>query len=465
MAFDYDLFVIGAGSGGVRASRMAATTGATVDGEPLRVAIAEQGPLGGTCVNVGCVPKKLMVYASHLPEEIEEANGFGWSVEGLSHDWPQFIQNKNVEIARLNDIYGNLLKNAGVELISGSARVTGAHEVTVNGVSYSAERILVAVGGKPVMPDSNAVPGIEHAICSDQLFYLDKMPQRLIIVGGGYIALEFAGIFAGLGAQVDVVYRGHQPLKHFDHDISAHLLEQMQNKGIHFHLGKEVSAIAKGNTDSQLLCAQLNDETKLVADHILYAVGRSGYIDDLGLNELGVSISSSGIIEVDDSFKTSVSSIYALGDVIGTPALTPVALAQAMVFVNQLYGDHSQIMTYEAIPTAVFTQPNIATVGITEQEALDAGFHIDVYKSDFKHLKHTLSASKERVLMKMVIDQSNQKVLGVHMIGPDAGEIIQGFSLAVKCGLTKQDLDSVIGIHPTAAEEFVTMRQVSYQKP
>ena len=462
MKFDYDLFVIGAGSGGVRASRMAAAEGLRSDGSPIKVAVAEQSALGGTCVNVGCVPKKLMVYASHLPEELEDAQGFGWSTTKATHDWPAFIQRKNTEIERLNGIYGNLLDNAGVDLIIGTASVTGAHEVCVNGKAYTAQRILVAVGGKPVMPSNSDVPGIEYAITSDQLFYLDEMPKRFTVVGGGYVALEFAGVFAGLGAQVDVVYRGHHPLRHFDHDISAHLVEQMKHKGIRFHLGQEITSIDKS---SDGLVATLTNQECLQADQILFALGRSGYVDDLGLEAQGVAVSSSGVIKVDERFETAVPSIFALGDVIGTPALTPVALAQGMVFVNQQFGDNTQSMSYEAIPTAVFTQPSIATVGLTEHEALEKNLKIAVYKSDFRHLKHTLTASKERVLMKMIIEQGSQRVLGIHMIGPDSGEIIQGFSLAVKCGLTKQDLDSVIGIHPTAAEEFVTMRQASYLKP
>ena len=407
-----------------------------------------------------------MVYASHLPEDIEDAHGFGWSVAKPTHDWQRFISNKNKEITRLNGIYGSLLDNAGVTLITGTASVTGDHEVTVNGKVYTAERILVAVGGKPIMP---SVPGIEYAISSDQLFFLDEMPKRTYCCWRWLYCFRVCRYFCRLRSGGDGCFIEVTTLcVIFDHSISAHLLSQMQQKGIHFELGKKVVALelnCKNISINQEVITVLDCGKQLISDQVLYAVGRSGYVDNLGLQALGVTVSGAGVIEVNEQFQTAVPSIYALGDVIGTPALTPIALAQAMALVNHLYGDNSQSMSYEAIPTAVFTQPNIATVGLTEHDALEAGHKINVYQSDFRHLKHTLTQSKERVLMKLIVEQGSDIVLGIHMIGPDSGEIIQGFSLAVKCKLKKSDLDSVIGIHPTAAEEFVTMRQLSYSKP
>ncbi len=457
--YDFDLFVIGAGSGGVRAARMAASTGQLANGEKPRVAIAEKSALGGTCVNVGCVPKKLMVYASHFSEDFENAAEYGWKHSEQSHDWPTFISKKNAEIERLNGIYGNLLSGAGVDLKQGHARIVDAHTVEVAGDHFTSDKILVAVGGKPVRPE---IPGSEYIVVSDDVFYLPELPKRIVIVGGGYIALEFAGIFKGLGSEVDVVYRGHHLLRNFDLELGSKLYDQMKAKGIRFHLGQEVKLVSK---TEQALLTELTDGSVLESDQVFYATGRTGLVDNLGLEDLGVEYSQNGVIDVNDQFQTNIDSIYALGDVIGTPALTPVALEQGMVFVNQQYGDKTKVISYDSIPTAIFTQPNIATVGLSEKHAVEAGYKIDVYQSDFKHLKHTLTSSVERVFMKLIICQETDKVLGVHMLGPDAGEVIQGFALAVKCGLSKAQLDSVIGIHPTAAEEFVTMRQVSYSRP
>ncbi|NRA41827.1 MAG: glutathione-disulfide reductase [Pseudomonadales bacterium] len=457
--YDFDLIVIGAGSGGVRAARMAASQGKLANGERPKVAIIERGALGGTCVNVGCVPKKLMVYAAHVDEEMKDARDYGWQIEHQDFDWPSFIAKKNHEIARLNSIYGNLLANAGVSIIHGEASLIDAHTVSVAGEQYSADKILLAVGGTPVKPN---IPGIEHAIVSDDAFYLPSLPKHMVIVGGGYIALEFACIFNALGSEVHVIYRGSQLLRAFDHDLGKGLLHQAQQQGIVFHLTEQVNHIDKLD-DS--LSVQLESGDCLQTEQVFYATGRAALAQQLGLDKLGVELSEQGDIVVDDQFNTAVESIYALGDAIGTPALTPVALAQAMVFVDQQYGAGRKTMDYHAIPTAIFTAPNIATVGLSEQQALAQGYTIDLYTSDFKHLKHTLTESSFRVYMKLVVDQQTGIVLGVHMIGPDAGEIIQGLALAVKCQMQKSELDSVIGIHPTAAEEFVTMRQVAYSKP
>ena len=452
--YDYDLFVIGAGSGGVRAARMAAGKGA-------KVAVAEEKDLGGTCVNVGCVPKKLMVYASHFSEDFEDAAGYGWQVGESKHDWATLIARKNAEISRLNGIYHNLLSNAGVEIIMGRARFVNSHTVSVNGQTYSARKILIAVGGTPYVPD---FPGSDLVINSDQVFYLQEQPRHVIVVGGGYIAVEFAGIFNGLGAKTTLMYRSAQLLKQFDKDVADFAVAQMQQKGVDLQLNSDITSIIKRD-DGQLEC-QLIDGRVVLTDLVMYATGRTALTQDLGLEHTKVKVSESAKIKADHyTFETSDQAIFALGDVIGTPELTPVALAQAMVFVDQQFDKGVRKMSYDAIATAVFCQPNIATVGLSEQQALAAGTGIDIYISEFKHLKHTLSGSSERVLMKMVVDKDSDQVLGVHMVGPDAGEIIQGFAVAVKAKLTKAVLDQTIGIHPTAAEEFVTLREIKRSLP
>lgn len=448
--FDYDLFVIGAGSGGVRAARMAAATGANV-------AIAEEKYLGGTCVNVGCVPKKLFVYASHVSEEIEDAQGFGWKVDKQSFHWPSLIENKNKEIERLNGIYQRLLENAGVTIITGRARLTSANSVEVNGQTITAEKILVTVGAKPHIPD---FPGAEHVISSDQVFFLPELPQKIVIVGGGYIAVEFAGIMNGLGVETHLVYRGDKILKYFDQATAKFAADEMQKKGVHIHFSSNITEIKK--LDNGTLTCLLDNGDSLISDQVMYATGRKSLTDDLGIEQVGLTTRDNKTIETNDHFQTSIPSIYALGDVIGTPELTPVATAQAMVFVNQQYGDGTKQISYDNIPTAIFCQPNIGTVGLSEESLRERGISVDVYQSEFRHLKHTLSGSSERVLMRMLVEKETQKVLGMHMCGPDAGEVIQGFAVAVKAGLTKDQFDSTIGIHPTMAEEFVTLRDMSY---
>ncbi|MDF1644681.1 MAG: glutathione-disulfide reductase [Pseudomonadales bacterium] len=445
--YDFDLFVIGAGSGGVRASRIAASLGA-------KVAVAEDRYPGGTCVNVGCVPKKLFVYASHYAEDLHDAAGFGWKVQPPQFDWQTLRDNKNREIDRLQGIYRNLLANAGAQLIDGRATIVGPHQVVINGETYTSERILIATGGWPYIPD---FPGREHVISSNEVFYLDKFPKRALVVGGGYIAVEFAGIFNGLGAETHQLYRGPLFLRGFDSDVQSFVADELQKKGINLHFNADVKQVEKNSDGS--LTAHLNNGEQIVADTILYATGRRPLTDGLGLDSVDVRLNDNGTIEVDDQFQTSESSIYALGDVIGTPALTPVALAQGMTLGKNLYSGTSDTVDYSNIPTAVFCQPNIGTVGLTEQQARDQFTDIEVFRSTFTHMKHTLSGGDEKTLMKILVDKKTNRVVGMHMVGAEAGEIIQGLAAAMKMGITKKVLDSTIGIHPTAAEEFVTMRE------
>lgn len=445
--FDFDLFVIGAGSGGVRAGRMAAAMG-------VRVAVAEDRHLGGTCVNVGCVPKKLFVYASHYAEDFENARGFGWTSGEAQFDWPTLRDNKTKEIERLNGIYNNLLVNSGCELINGRATLVDAHTVAVGDKTYTAERILVAVGGWPNVPE---FPGSEHVISSNEVFYLDEFPKRAIVVGGGYIAVEFAGIFAGLGAKTDLIYRGEMFLRGFDNEVREFTAEEVAKKGINLRFNTNITAIEK-QADGSLL-ATLTDGSTVEADAIMYATGRNPKVTGLGLEVLGIEQGKNGAIVVNDQFQTNVPSVYAIGDVIDRIQLTPVALAEGMALVRNLYGGQDQKVDYNLIATAVFCQPNIGTVGLTEEQAREQYENVDVYKSNFRAMKHTLSGSDEKTFMKMLVDRDSDKVLGVHMVGPDAGEIIQGIAIALKAGATKAVFDSTIGIHPTAAEEFVTMRE------
>lgn len=444
--YDYDLYVIGAGSGGVRAARMSGSLGA-------RVAVAEARYLGGTCVNAGCIPKKLLYYGSHFAEDFEDARGYGWDAHRPSFDWATLIRNKDREIERLNGVYDRLLKNAGVELHIGRARVVDPHTVEVNGKSFTAERILVATGGYPHLPP---IEGRELAITSDEAFHLKELPRRVIVVGSGYIGVEFAGIFNGLGAKVTLVYRGLHLLRGFDDDIRTFLAEEMRKKGIDLRPNASICRIARVGDD---LCAELEDGVELRADCILYAVGRGANTRGLGLAEVGVELNPDGGVIVNDCFQSSVPSIFAIGDVIERVRLTPVAIAEAMALVRLWFRGEPVRMDYVDIPTAVFSQPNVGSVGLSEAQARSTGAAIDVYASTFRPLRHTVSGRDERTLMKLIVDRATGRVLGVHMVGPDAGEIIQGFAVAMKCGATKAHFDATIGIHPTAAEEFVTMRE------
>lgn len=444
--YDFDLFVIGAGSGGVRAARMAAAMG-------VRVAIAEDRHLGGTCVNVGCVPKKLFVYASHYAEAFEEAAGFGISHQGRAFDWATLRDNKTREIERLNGIYQNMLVNSGCELINGRATLVDPHTVAVGEKHYTAERIIVAVGGWPNVPE---IPGKEHIISSNEVFYLDEFPKRALVVGGGYIAVEFAGIFAGLGADTSLVYRGDMFLRGFDNEVREFTAQEVAKKGVQLRFNNNIEAIEK-QADGTLI-ATMTDGSSIETDLIMYATGRNPKVEGLGLEQLAIEQAGNGAIVVNDDFQTNVPSVYAIGDVIDRVQLTPVALAEGMALVRNLYAGQQNKVDYNLIPTAVFCQPNIGTVGLSEEQAREQYAEIEVFKSEFRAMKHTLSGSDERTFMKMLVDKPSRKVLGVHMVGPDAGEIIQGIAVALKAGATKEVFDSTIGIHPTAAEEFVTMR-------
>ncbi len=443
---EFDLFVIGAGSGGVRASRFSAARGA-------RVAVAEEGALGGTCVNVGCIPKKLFVYASHFRDEMSEAAaGYGWTVGQLGFDWPTLRDNKTREIERLNGIYAGLLRDAGVRHVPGRARIVGPHAVEVAGVRYSAENILVATGGWPTLPD---IPGAELGVTSNELFYLDTLPRRAIIAGGGYIAVEFAGIFHGLGVDVTQLHRGPLFLRGFDDDVRKHLSEQMQGRGIDLRFGTSVSALAKARSG---LRATLTDGSQLEADLVLFAIGRHPNSANLGLEEVGVELAPNGAVRVDAYSRTSVPSIWAIGDVTNRLNLTPVAIHEGVCLSETLFGAAPRSPVHENVPAAVFSQPPVGTVGLSEADARQRYGEIDVYRTTFRTLKHTLTHSHERTMMKLVVDRASDRVVGLHMVGPDAGEIVQGFAVAIKAGATKADFDGTLGIHPTAAEEFVTMR-------
>ncbi len=446
--YDYDLFTIGAGSGGVRASRFAARLGA-------RVAAAEERYLGGTCVNAGCIPKKLFAYAAHYGEDIGHAAGYGWRVAGRSFDWRTLRANKDAEIARLNGVYAQLLAGAGVKLLRGRATLIDAHTVEIDGRHVSARYILLATGGWPVVPP---IPGAELAISSNEAFHLDELPRRALIVGGGYIAVEFASIFHGLGVDTTLIYRGEHLLKEFDSDLGGFLAAQMQKKGVRMRFQSNIERIervAQGGT----LRALLTDGSALETDCVMYATGRAPNTRGLGLEAAGVKLAPNGAVVVDAKFQSSVPSIYAVGDVIDRVLLTPVALAEGMVVAESLFGAGERSLDYEGIPTAIFSNPNVGTVGLSEAKAHERHGDIEVYRSTFGALRHQLTGSGEQVLMKLVVDRKTQRVLGVHMVGPDAGEIIQGFAVALKCGATKREFDATIGIHPTIAEELVTMRE------
>ena len=446
MFYDYDLFVIGAGSGGVRASRMSARAGA-------RVAVAESTYLGGTCVNVGCIPKKLFVYGSHFASDFEEAAGFGWSVGERQFDWPTLRDRKTQEIARLNGIYENLLTNAGVTIFRNHATLVDSHVIDIGGKRVTADKILIATGGRPHVPEFS---GSGHVITSNEAFYLPSFPEHVVVVGGGYIAVEFAGIFKGLGAQTHLVYRGPLFLRGFDDGVRTFVKDEIERKGISVHFNTDVASISLQGQKKRL---HFCDGTTLDTDLVLYATGRKPNTAGLGLEACGVELQASGAIRVDDYYQTSVPNIYAIGDVIDRMQLTPVAIAEGMCIANNLFGHGpKRIQDYTNVPTAVFCQPNIGTVGLTETVAAAQG-PISVFETSFRPLKHTLSGSSERTFMKMIVRKSDDRVVGLHMVGPDAGEIVQGMAVAMKAGATKAQFDATVGIHPSAAEEFVTMRE------
>ncbi|MBB5745398.1 glutathione-disulfide reductase [Brevundimonas variabilis] len=448
-AYDYDLFVIGAGSGGVRAARLTALGG-------KRVGIAEEHRVGGTCVIRGCVPKKFMVMASDFTHQFETAEGYGWSVEA-SFDWAKFMESKDVEIARLSGIYAANLGKAGVDLIHGRAVLKDAHTVEILGKdqTITAERILIATGGRPWLPED--LPGIEHAITSEEAFHLPELPKRILIAGGGYIAVEFAGIFAGLGVETTLIYRGPNILRGFDDDVRAHLAGEIEKRGIKVILGCQHTSIEKTETG---LLNRLESGHDIETDVVMFATGRVPHVRSLGLETAGVELNDNGAIKVDTLSKTTADNIWAIGDVTDRMNLTPVAIREAVAFHETVYRDNPQHFDYEAVATAVFSQPPVGIVGLSEGEARrTCSKGIDVYVTRFRPMKYAFTGSDERMLMKLVVDQDTQRVVGVHIVGPEAPEMIQLAAIAVKAGLTKAQWDATCAVHPTMAEELVTLKE------
>jgi glutathione reductase (NADPH) len=432
----------------VGASRVSAGYGA-------RVAIAESGAFGGTCVNVGCIPKKLFSYAAHWREDFHIAAAYGWKLGAPSFDWPTLLANKDREIARLNGVYEGVLKKAGVEIIRGRAEVASPHEIRINGKTVTAKHILVATGAWPYLPP--LLPGAEHAITSNEAFHLERLPKRAVVVGGGYIALEFASIFQGLGVDTTLSYRGKRLLRGFDAELGTKMGEAMAAKGVRVCFGCEPAAMRKlpdGSLEIEFTDGQIQK-----AGLVMFATGRRPNTAKLGLEQAGVRLAADGAIVVDRFSQSSVESIHAIGDVTNRLNLTPVATAEAMWLARTLFRGEPTPVDHDNVPTAVFANPNLATVGLSEERARERYGEIDLYKSSFRPLKLTLTDSSERTFMKLVVERAGQHVVGAHMIGPDAGEVIQGVAIAVKLGATKAQFDATIGIHPTVAEEFVTMRE------
>jgi len=447
-AFDYDLFVIGAGSGGVRAARKAAEAGA-------RVAVAEHDRVGGTCVIRGCVPKKLFVYAAQLGEAIEDASGYGWRADNVAFDWPTLLASKDREIARLEGVYRANLAKAGVELVEERAALAGGHDVRLeaSGRTVSAERILIATGAR-ANPHA-ALPGHELCITSNEAFHLERLPRSIVIAGGGYIAVEFAGIFHGLGVDTTIVYRGKEILSRFDMDLRRLLHAEYENKGIRIVTQQVFSSIERGR-DGQLV-ANLSDGGRMVTDAVMLAVGRDPNTGGMGLEEAGVQLDAKGAVCVDDHSRTSLDHVWAIGDVTDRLQLTPVAIHEAMCFVETVFHGRPTRPDYRSVATAVFSQPEIGTVGLSEDAARRRFANLDIYKSAFRPMRHILAGRSERMLVKLVVDADTQRVIGAHALGPDAGEMAQLLAVPVKMGARKADFDATIAVHPTAAEEFVTM--------
>ena len=446
---EYDLVVVGAGSGGVRTARMASDFGA-------KVAIVEDRYLGGTCVNVGCVPKKLYVYGSGFSETLVDAQGYGWQTSTTAFSWETLRDNKIKEIRRLNDIYDRILRNSGAELIDGRGSIVNSNTVKVRDRILQTNQILIATGGWPRQPK---IPGIELTKTSNEIFDLGKIPDRILIVGGGYIAVEFAGIFAGLGVKTTLSYRGPNLLKDFDREIVIALIEEMKHKGVVVRLDHKVTGFEQVNHGIRVNTS-CHDDDELVVDEVLMAIGRVPNTQGLGLKNTQVSTRDDGTIEVFKNFQTKDPTIYAVGDVTGTVALTPVALAEGTALAKYLFSDEkTAVVDYDSIPTTVFSQPNIGTLGLTEEEVLVSGIEAKVFVSRFKPMKHSLSGRAEQSVFKLIVNAKNDQILGLHILAPDAGEILQGFAVAIKAGAKKQHFDCTIGIHPTAAEEFVTMRE------
>ena len=448
--YDYDLIVIGAGSGGTRTARISASYGA-------KTLVVEGDRAGGTCVLRGCVPKKLLVYASQFSEQVSDAEGFCWQVDGFKSNWNKLIKKKNIELDRLHEIYVNLIKNSGCDLISGWGKIEGPNLVSITQennqiVQYSTKKIMIAVGGEPFFPNFK---GNEFMINSDKALDLEELPKSIIIYGSGYIAVEFAGIFNGFGVDTHLVFRSDKTLKGFDEDIRDHLMLSMEQKGITIHNNVTISKI---NKDFNNYIIELSDGNKLNADLVMGATGRIPKVSKLGLEKHLIKLGLRGEILVNDYNQTNIDSIYAIGDVTDKITLTPIAIAEGHAFADREFGNKERFISYENVPSAVFSQPSIAVVGLSEKEAVERGFKVKQYKSEFRALKNTVSGNLERTLMKLVVDEKSQKVIGAHMIGPDSAEIIQGIAIAIKAGALKSDFDATIGIHPSAAEEFVTMR-------
>lgn len=446
--YQYDFYVIGAGSGGVRASRIASTHGA-------RVAVAENGPLGGTCVNVGCVPKKLFVYGSHYGHDFHDAQAYGWDVPSATLNWPRLISNKNAEIERLNGIYGKLLDRTGVDVHYGTAKFIDEHTIEVAGVQYTADKILIATGGRPFIPE---IEGSEHIITSNEAFYLEDLPKRAVIVGGGYIAVEFACIFHGYGTKVTQLYRGEKFLRGFDNDVRDHLATEMRTQGVDLRFETTVSKIVK-NDDGSL--SVTTNEGVVTADIVMYATGRVPNTKAMNLGSAGVQMGKKGEIMVDDWSQTNVSHIYAVGDVTSRVQLTPVAIAEGHALADTLFGNKKRNTNYENIPTAVFSTPSIGTCGMTETQAREkfSATGVDIYKTSFRPMKHTLTKREgEKVFMKLVVERETDRVVGCHMLDYAAGDMIQLVGVAMKAGATKADFDATMPVHPVSAEEIVTLR-------
>ena len=447
--YDYDLFVIGAGSGGVRAARLAALSGA-------RVAVAEEHRVGGTCVIRGCIPKKFMVYASEVSHQVHVAQGYGWSgFENLRFDWKTFLEKKDVEIARLSGIYVRNLSNAGAELAHARAELRDAHTVELIGKdqTFTADKILIAVGGWPIVPD---FPGAEHAITSNEAFHLPELPKSVLVVGGGYIAVEFAGIFKGLGVDTTLVYRGPNVLRGFDDDVRAHLGGEMEKRGIKLILGCQHDRIEK---TAEGLVSHLSSGLSQTTDVVMFCTGREPKVAGLGLENAGVKLNDKGAVIVDEYSRTNVDNIYAVGDVTDRINLTPVAIREGAAFAETVFRNNPTTYDHECVPSAVFSQPPVGSVGLTEAEARHAHGQVDIYKSTFRPLKQTFFGGEDRTLMKLVVDAKSQKILGCHIVGDDGPEMIQLAAVAIKMGITKPQWDSTTALHPTASEELVTMRE------
>ena len=443
--YDYDLITIGAGSGGVRASRLAGGYGA-------KVAVCEEDRVGGTCVLRGCIPKKLLIYGAHYADFLEDAVNYGWTIEGASHDWGKLIANKNAELDRLNGIYLRILRDNNVDLKEGRGVLVDDHTVEIAGERLTAENILIAVGGWPTMPD---IPGIEHVITSNEALELPVLPQRMVIVGGGYIAVEFAGIFSSLGVEVTEIIRADNILRGFDIDMRVSLFEEMEMRGIKILAETVVESIEK---QGDILSLRLGNDEILETDCVMYATGRRANTAGLGLEAAGVEMHGNGSIIVDEYNRTSQPHIYAVGDVTDRIQLTPVAIQEGHALADMLFNKDTRTTDYTNVPSAVFSTPPIATVGLSEEQARAEYGDIDIYDSNFKPLVHTLSGRDERSVMKLIVEPKSDKVIGCHMMGIDAPEIIQGVAIAMKCGATKAQFDATTGIHPSSAEEFVTMR-------